>query len=125
MSDTTETKKKRFNLKGWWWKFPLAFVGIILLLNSIGVFGPSGLPTCDSSNAKSTLTQAFDQSQFARQLSISAIQINDPQEVSGSTEKQRICSAQVAMNNGETVPVDYRMDLQENGQFMLKFQVRQ
>ena len=115
----------RLNLKGWWWKFPLLFIAIIIFLNTLGVFGPAGLPKCASSNAKKTLTEAFDQSQFARTLNLSVVQISEAKELTGSTEKQKNCNAQITMNNGNTVSVDYKMNLQDKGRFILQLQVRQ
>jgi len=38
MSD--EATKKRFSLTGWWWKLPLALIGLIAVLNVMGPFAP-------------------------------------------------------------------------------------
>ena len=123
MSD--EVTKKRFSLKGWWWKLPLALIGLIGVLDAMGSFAPAGLPTCDSANARDTLTKAFDNSQFARNLGLSAIQISAAKETGGAPEKRRDCTAVVSMNNAQTVVVDYTMALQDDGQYMLTFRVRE
>ena len=121
MSEEPKAKNKLLNLKGWWWKLLLVIIGLMM----IGVFDSAGLPKCDSSNAKNTLTDAFDQSQFARSLNLSAVQISEAKEIAGSTEKQRNCNSKIAMNNTETVSVDYKMNLQDNGGFMLEFKVQE
>lgn len=123
MSDEN-VKKKRLNLKGWWWKFPIAGIGLLVLLSSLGILGTGGLPECSSSNAKGTLTDAFNQSQFARSLNLSAIQISNPHEATGSSAQRRNCTAELKLNNGESAMTDFVMTLQENGQYMLEFEVR-
>ena len=121
MNEKTETKK--LNLKGWWWKFPL--MAVLIFLGVTYFFGSSSLPECGSSNAKKTLSKAFDQSQFARTLNLSVVQISETKELPGSTEEQRKCNASVVMNNANTVSVDYRMDLRDNGQYLLEFKIQE
>ena len=125
MSEEPQPKKKLLSLKGWWWKLPLILIGLIGLLSGLGAFGPGGLPTCESSNAKSTLSNAFDQSQFARSLNLSTVQVQGAKELAGSNETQRLCVARISMNNGNTVPVNFVMTKQQGGQFLLRFEVQQ
>lgn len=125
MSEEPQSKKKLLSLKGWWWKLPLLLIGLIGLLSGLGAFGPGGLPTCESSNAKSTLSNAFNQSQFARNLNLSTVQVQGAKELAGSNENQRLCTAQITMNNGNAVPVNFVMTKQQGGQFLLRFEVLQ
>lgn len=108
--------------------FKTVCIVIALLLwgfNIARLVSPGGLPTCESSNAKETLTQAFDQSQMARDLNLSVVQVRNVATSSGSTEKQRRCSADLILNNGETIPVDFSMAGQGDGTFFLDFIMRQ
>lgn len=105
----------------------LVIVAALLLwgINITRLVGTGGLPACESSNARETLAQAFDQSQMARDLNLSVVQVRNVATSSGSTEKQRRCSADLILNNGETIPVDFSMAGQGDGTFFLDFAMRQ
>lgn len=99
-------------------------VMLVLLLVANFNKGSAGLPGCDSQQAKSTLGEAFNRSQFAREMKLSAV------EVTGTTEKafdaqanKRSCTAKVAMNNLSTAHVAYVLQGRADGQFMLTFEV--
>ncbi len=93
-------------------------------INFARFISPDGLPVCESSNAKATLTQAFDQSQMARDLNLSVVQVRSTTTKPGSTDKQRRCSADLMLNNGESIPVDFSMVGQNDGTFFLDFEMR-
>lgn len=82
------------------------------------------LPACDSREAKSTLKEAFDQAQFARTYNLSAIEVSSAKELS-SSEESNSCSAKIAMNNAETVMVNYKLEKKSGGKFMLTFEVKE
>jgi hypothetical protein len=83
------------------------------------------IPKCNSTQAKDTLIKAFDQSQFARTLNLSAIEVSTPQENSFSvTSKTRSCSGILTMNNTEKVTVAFQMTDREDDKFMLTFEVK-
>lgn len=108
--------------------FKAVCIVIALLLWGVNIarlIGPGGLPTCESSNAKETLTQAFDQSQMARNLNLSVVQVENTITLPGSNDKQRQCSADLMLNNGETIPVDFSMIGQGDGTFLLDFIMKQ
>jgi hypothetical protein len=123
MSEQDTSSKKKFNLKGLWWKIPLILIALVWFISTLGVGG--GLPACDSSNAKNTLAKSFDNSQFARNLNLKAIEVSGVQEVAGSSEKQRNCSGNITMNNSKVAPVVFKMNLRDDGQYLLKFEVQQ
>ena len=116
-------RRSRYN--GLLWKIPLAFMAIIcvnLAFNSLS--GGIGLPKCESDNVNNALQDAFTQSQFARTLNLSAIEIGAIKE--GSTKSpsgKRECSALVVMNNTEKVHVHYALEARENGKYILTFEV--
>lgn len=125
MSDQDATpKKKKFNTKGLWWKIPLMAISLLVFINALGG-GSGGLPECQSNRAKNTLTKAFDSSQFARSLNLSVVDITESTERGGSTKKQMLCRANIVMNNGNAASVHFQMDLRDDGQFLLSFQVQE
>jgi len=85
--------------------------------------GFMGLPNCESNAAKKTLMEAFNQAQFARQMSLSAIEITDARTTSGSNERLRRCTAIIALNNLERVAVKYTLAPRDDGRFMLEFEI--
>lgn len=83
------------------------------------------VPACDSRNAKSTLTRAFDNSQFARVFELSVVEVKDIRESSFDKENNtRNCTADVVLNNLETVSVRYELEGRDGGEYMLKFEVQ-
>lgn len=89
--------------------------------------GPAGAlsqttPDCESEEALATLTQAFNESQFARQLSLSAVEVTDAKSTAASSAKSRTCTAVIAMNNTESVAVRYTIVPRDYG-YMVEFEV--
>lgn len=83
-----------------------------------------GIPKCDSTIAKDGLKNAFDQSQFARTLNLSMIEISAPQETAfDSKSKIRTCSGIITMNSAEKVDVEFKLEGRADGQYMLTFEV--
>lgn len=114
----TEPKKS----KGLLWKVPVSLIGIVALLATWGVF-ETGLK-CDSSSSKKALKSAFDQSQFARTLNLSAVDITDVTEKSrNDTAGELMCHATVTMNTAKQVPVEYKIQVHKDGRFLIVFQV--
>lgn len=84
----------------------------------------ASVPKCDDRNAVATLKQAFDQSQFARAMNLSAIETSRLQEERFNLEtKSRECSGVITMNNTEKVNVMVNIAGRDNGRFMLTFEV--
>ena len=84
----------------------------------------ASVPKCDDRNAVATLKQAFDQSQFARTMNLSAIETSRLQEERFNLEtKSRECSGVITMNNTEKVNVMVNIAGRDNGRFMLTFEV--
>lgn len=82
------------------------------------------VPKCDSNATKDGLKNAFDQSQFARSLNLSAIEILAPRENSfDSKNKIRTCSGAITMNNTKKVDVNFKIEGRTEGRFMLTFEV--
>lgn len=115
-----------------WWKIPLALVGFavgitffygaISTLN--GTAGSAAGTTCDSDAAKDTLKHAFDLSQFARTLNLSAIEVSNPIEQTHDAKTgARSCKGDISMNNASVAHVTYKIEPRPNGQFMLTFEV--
>ena len=82
------------------------------------------LPECESDAAKETLAEAFNQSQFARSLNLSSIEVNGAKRLSDS-EKLKTCSANIVLNNTNEVGVEYELELREGGEYMLTFEVQE
>lgn len=119
--NTGSSKQKKS--RGLLWKIPLALIGLAGLLNAFGIGGDSKLK-CDASNAKTTLKGAFDQSQFARTLNLSAIDINDITEKNRDDKAGTLsCRATITMNTTKKVPVSYKIEQHNDGKFLLTFEV--
>jgi len=120
IKETLEMGKTRKWYNSWFVRVPLIILGCFV----VGSFFSSegGLPSCEG--AKSTLKEAFDQSQFARAMSLSVIEISNIGESGFDEEKKtRSCKASISMNNAETVSVDYVLEGNEDGTYMLRFEV--
>src|SRR5690625_7166131 len=85
--------------------------------------GFMGLPNCERKAGKKTLMEAFNPAQFARPMSLSAIEITDARTTSGSNERLRRCTAIIALNNLERVAVKYTLAPRDDGRFMLEFEI--
>lgn len=116
-------KRKKSFAKSWWFRVPLLALGLVLLADLMITLGNNSLPACDSSNVKETLQKAFDNAQFARQMSLSVVDIRDAVNVSGPSDKPLSCKATVVLNNTEELSVQYELEGKDNGQYMLEFEV--
>lgn len=119
--NTGSSKPKKS--RGLLWKIPLALIGLAGLLNAFGLGGHSKLK-CDTGDAKTTLKGAFDQSQFARTLNLSAIDVNDITEKNRDDKTGTLsCRATITMNTTKKVPVSYKIEQHNDGKFLLTFEV--
>ncbi len=87
-------KRKWLNLKGWWWKFPLAFVAFAMMLDSIGKAGgePGKLPTCDSDYGQQMVKDAVKNGPMNKILNVELIALKDITQRS-ATEDKVVCQA--------------------------------
>jgi hypothetical protein len=119
--------QKRRSIMKWIGMTLIAFLAFMVLV-AIGTSenaNSTGTPKCDSSTSIRTLKSAFDGSQYARAMKLSEIDITQSKEISVSQDhKLRNCSAEIALNNTENIFVDYKMEAQDNGKFMLQFEVK-
>lgn len=116
----TKVKKSRRLL----WAIPLIIIGAASLLNATGDLAGHSKLQCDSAAAKDTLQKAFDQSQFARTMNLSAIQISDATEQSRDAKSGGLsCRATMTLNTTKKAPVSYKMERGQNGSFLLTFEV--
>ncbi|MDI1298785.1 hypothetical protein [Methylotenera sp.] len=82
------------------------------------------VPKCDSSNAKDSLKNAFDNAQFARTANLSAIEVTSIREIAFEpSNKTRVCFGTIVMNNTEKSGVKFKLEDRTDGQFMLTFEV--
>ena len=115
---------------------PLLIIGTISLLNALGSLaghtGPespvgnsnSSKLQCNSAVAKDTLQKAFDQSQFARTINLSAILVSDVTEQSRDEKSGELsCRATITLNTTKKAPVSYKIQLSPDGHFLLTFEV--
>ncbi len=129
--------------RGWWWKVPvIVVVGWLISTFLFGFIDGSSsgaatamFVTCDSTRAKDTLKQAFDQSQFARQNYLSAVAIHRASEVDYKrselafntndmrfqSARIRVCRATVTLNNAQSLDLKFRMSYKPDSTFMLVF----
>ncbi len=67
---------------GWWWKIPLAIVGLIVLISAVGGLSgnrsSAGLPKCDSAKAKSDVMDAMKNSPAGRAGGLSIVTFENP-----------------------------------------------
>jgi hypothetical protein len=97
----------------------LGILAVTLLLSGCSGYG---LPSCNSDEAIETLTGAFNEAQFARQESLSVVEVTDVKEISSSDRRVQ-CSAKVSTNSAEVLLVNYHMDLRDDGAYMLELRV--
>ena len=124
-------KKKKAIMKGsknprWWLRIPLMLVGFYLLMNALsnirGVPNETAsIPACTSSDAAKFLAQTFDQSQHARENSLSAVDIRGAKEISKAKDNKKTqCESTIVMNNTEKMLVVYDMS-ERDGKLWLEF----
>jgi len=122
--DTPKVSKRG---SGTGWKVAVGAIGAVgLFIGLAGSFnkGAVALPTCDSPQAKSTLSEAFNRSQFARTLNLSVVEVtNVSQKAFDAQANLRTCAGSVAMNNRDVVQLAYKMQGRPDGQFLLEFEV--
>jgi hypothetical protein len=99
-----------------------AALGILAITLLLSGCSDDGLPSCSSDEGVKFLTDTFNQAQFARQESLSVVEVTDIKEISSSDRKVQ-CSAKVSTNSAEVLLVNYHMDLRDDGTSMLEFQV--
>lgn len=84
-----------------------------------------GIPKCTELQTIEGLKKAFDESQFARTLNLSAIEVTNPREVSFDiASKTRMCAGIITMNNTEKANISYALEGRGNGRYMLTFEVK-
>jgi PBP1b-binding outer membrane lipoprotein LpoB len=99
-----------------------AALGILAITLLLSGCGDDGLPSCNSDEAIKTLTDAFNEAQFARQENLSVVEVTDAKEISSSDRRVQ-CSAKVSTNSAENLLVNYHMDLRDDGTYMLELKV--
>ncbi|ABD70757.1 hypothetical protein Rfer_3047 [Rhodoferax ferrireducens T118] len=121
------------------WAIPLLIIGTISLLNAFGSLAGHTSPVspvspvgnsnssklqCNSAVAKDTLQKAFDQSQFARSINLSAILVSDVTEQSRDAKSGELsCRATITLNTTKKAPVSYKIQQSPDGHFLLTFEV--
>lgn len=106
------------------WAMPLIIIGAAGLLNAANDLAGHSKLQCDSAAAKDTLQKAFDQSQFARTMNLSAIVISDVTEQSRDAKSGALsCRASLTLNTTKKALVSYKMNQGQNGSFLLTFEV--
>jgi len=137
-SSSPKVKKSRRLL----WAIPLLLIGTISLLNALGSLAGHTAPVspvspvsnvgnssssklqCNSAVAKDTLQKAFDQSQFARSMNLSAILVSDATEQSRDEKSGELsCRAIIMLNTTKKAPVSYKIQLSPDGHFLLTFEL--
>lgn len=119
-TDSPKTKKSRRLL----WAIPLIILGAMGLLDAVGDLGGKSKLQCNSAVAKDTLQKAFDQSQFARSINLSAILVSDVTEQSRDAKSGELsCRATITLNTTKKAPVSYKIQLSPDGHFLLTFEV--
>lgn len=120
---STKAKKSRRLL----WAIPLIIIGAVGLLDAAGSLAgksKNSKSQCDSAVVKGTLQKAFDQSQFARTLNLSAILVSDVTEQSRDAKSGELsCRATITLNTTKKSPVSYKIQQSPDGHFLLTFEV--
>lgn len=109
------------------WAIPLIIIGAVGLLDAAGSLAGKSKDSksqCNSAVAKDTLQKAFDQSQFARTLNLSAILVSDVTEKSRDAKSgEPSCRATITLNTTKKAPVSYKIQQSPDGHFLLTFEV--
>lgn len=83
-----------------------------------------GFAKCAASSTIALVIKAFDGSQYARTLNLSAIEVTHPQEVSfDMASKTRMCSGIITMNNTKKVNASYGLEARGNGMYMVTVEI--
>ncbi|GAA0888835.1 hypothetical protein [Rhodanobacter soli] len=96
--------------------------GILAITLLLSGCSDDGLPSCSSDEGIQFLTDTFNEAQFARQDSLSVVEVTDIKEISSSDHRVQ-CSAKVSTNSAETLLVNYHMDLRDDGTSVLELKV--
>ena len=121
MADEAKPKKKR---KGLWWKLPLAgvgIIGVIIAAQGVNTYDTPKAIACDGSGSIDLLTKAFDNAQFARQASLTAVEISNVKEVSRE-ENLLTCTATITTNSLSKLNIKYEFS-NRNDRTFVKFNV--
>lgn len=108
------------------WAIPLMIIGVVGLVDAASKLAGTSKPNlqCDSAAAKDTLEKAFDQSQFARTLNLSAVLVSAVKEQGRDPKSGELsCRATLTLNNTQKASVLYKIQPRPGGKFLLSFEV--
>lgn len=78
-------------------------------------------PSCTSDDAGNNFKDVFNNSQYARTMNLTAIDVIDQKKISGSTGgKKLVCQATLMLNNADKVPFTFTFTPAKNGQFYIE-----
>ncbi len=113
---------------GWWWKIPLAIVGLIGLISGVGGLSgnrsSAGLPKCDSAKAKSDVMDAMKNSPAGRAGGLSIVTFENPKAIKESADENE-CSALAGLNNARNVTVNYKFtkDKSDPTRYLIEYRI--
>lgn len=108
------TARPRKTGQGRWWKVSLVVIGLtIISLSYLVSSEPGGLPACDSSDTKTALKGAIEDSPSSNLVNIKFLDLRDVTELSYAPDKnERSCRGAFILNSGEQI-LTYRVFMTE------------
>lgn len=125
MNDTDETGPRSVVSRYKWIVFllPFMFLGYIVLDNTVFRSDVAALPDCDDERMVGSLHNDLEAS-LASVSGTAPVRVTNIFSRPGDTDTLRTCSGEVVMGDGNTVPVDYDIQAQDDGDFTLSFDLR-
>jgi hypothetical protein len=112
------------------WGWVRWVITIVFVLILIAVFSDESqkiantVPSCDEDYIQETLTEAFNNAQFARVAYLTVVDINNVKQISHDAEnRMRTCSSDVTLNNTRVVQVNFDIELGDDNDYMLSLEV--
>jgi hypothetical protein len=103
--------KPKSRWRGWWWKLPLALIGLVVFLNAYDKAGTNNsgtpvarmLPACDSVEAKKALINAVEHNASSGINTLHLLDWKNARAIGGQSDtiSFRLCAAILYLNSGE------------------------
>ena len=125
MTDTHQSKPRSVVARFSWVVFllPLLFLGYIIVDNTVFRQQVAALPDCDDEQMVVALHDDLETS-LASVSGSGRLRVTDIYSRSGDTDTLRTCAGTLVMDDGETVPLNYNIQAQDDGDFALSFELQ-
>jgi len=125
MKDSAQPRSRSVISRYGWIVFllPLLFLGYIVLDNTVFRAQIAALPDCDDVQLIGSLQGDLEAS-LASPTGSAPARVTNVVSRPGDTDTMRTCSGVLVMDDGSTVPLDYEIQAQDDGEFALSYELR-